>query len=137
MLPEIQDEPKDMDKASRPKFLYLLKIRLPVPGVVSISHRISGVFLFLAVPLYIFLLHISLRDPAGFDAARSFLQMYPGRLVLLFSLWLLIHHLIAGVRFLLLDIGLGKDRPADRASSWLVLVTSLVALITLAMWILT
>ena len=49
----------------RPKHLDLARIRLPVPGFVSILHRVSGVALFFSLPLLIYLLHGSLSSASA------------------------------------------------------------------------
>jgi len=55
-----------MKPIARPVYLDLLRIHLPLPGWVSILHRVSGVLLFLAVPLGVWVLSRSLSDEAGF-----------------------------------------------------------------------
>jgi succinate dehydrogenase / fumarate reductase cytochrome b subunit len=103
-----------------PKYLNLLQIRLPPGGVASIAHRISGVLMFLAVPPLAWLFAQSLAGEAGFQTAVAYLESWPGKLVSLLLVWSLSHHLLAGVRHLLLDIEIGLDRASARASAWLV-----------------
>jgi len=115
---------------NRPVYLNLLQIRLPVAGIMSIVHRITGVLMFLATPVIIYLLDLSLRTPQGFDRAAQLLQSGLGMLVLFGMLWGLLHHLLAGVRYLLLDVHVGIDKPYYRYSAWAVLIASpLLALI--------
>ena len=63
----------------RPVYLNLFEIRLPIGGVVSIAHRITGVLLVLLLPAAIYLLALSLESLAGFHKAVSFLTSIPGR----------------------------------------------------------
>lgn len=97
---------------NRPFFLNLLKIHLPVTGFISILHRVSGLLMFLAIPLSVYLLDISLQGEQGFEQAVDILQQPLLQLLSLILLWSIIHHLLAGIRFLLTDfeIGLEKQR---------------------------
>lgn len=118
--------------ASRPRFLNLLRIRMPVGAVTSIAHRLSGILLFLCIPLAAFLLELSLRGPDGFEQAAQLLGALPMRLVLLILAWSLAHHLLAGIRFLLIDLEFGVSLPAARASALAVnLLAPLLALLML------
>lgn len=111
-----------MRREGRPVFLNLLQIRLPLPGVVSIAHRISGVFLFLAIPLFLLLFQRSLQGEAGFAETLAWLRNPLVMLITLVVVWSLLHHWLAGVRYLLIDLEVGVDRPAARRSAWLVMV---------------
>ena len=100
-----------------PKFLNLLQIRLPPGGVTSIAHRISGVLMFLTLPLAAWLLDLSLRDAGGYRQVLDWLHTPLLRLVSVLLVWSLAHHLLAGLRHLLLDVGIGVDRlPARRSA---------------------
>jgi len=114
----------------RPKYLslraLLLEIRLPLPGWVSILHRISGallVFPFAAWLLY--LLDASLASQAGFDHIRHYLGLPLAKLGLLVFVWAYCHHLCAGIRFLLLDLNKGIALAPARRSALIVLIVSL------------
>ena len=115
----------------RPKYLDLTKIRLPIPGIVSILHRISGVVLFFFLPLLIFLLDRSLSSAESFETYLVVLNNPMMRLVLVGLLWAYMHHFCAGIRFLFLDIHKGLELQTARASSKIVLVVSLVLTIVL------
>ena len=117
---------------SRPVFLNLLQIRLPIAGVVSIAHRITGILLVVSTPLLIHLLARSLSGPQGFEAVSVVLAGPFARILELLGLWVLIHHLLAGVRYLLIDIEIGVDKPFYRYSAWVVLLAApLLALLLL------
>ncbi|MDQ7074366.1 MAG: succinate dehydrogenase, cytochrome b556 subunit [Gammaproteobacteria bacterium] len=105
----------------RTVFLDLRKIRLPVAGVMSIAHRITGVAMVLLLPVFFYLLDLSLADEAGFLVVKALFVSDVGRFVLFFALWGLMHHLLAGVRYLLIDLEVGVDKPRYRQSAWLVL----------------
>jgi succinate dehydrogenase / fumarate reductase cytochrome b subunit len=117
---------------NRPVFLELWRIRLPVPAVVSILHRISGVLMVLAVPVFAWLFAQAIADPAGFAATAAFLHYPLTQLALLVMAWALLHHLIAGVRYLLIDLGIGVDRPTARRSAWTALGAALAVTLVVA-----
>jgi len=113
-----------LTRNGKPIYLNLLQIRLPVPGFMSILHRVSGAFLTFAIPLAIYVLDLSLRGPEGYARAHLLLDGWFGKLILLGLLWALLHHLFAGVRYLLLDVDVGIDKPRYRQSAWAVLVAA-------------
>ena len=119
----------------RPKHLDLTKIKLPLPGVVSILHRISGAGLFLFIPFVLFLLQTSLASPEGFAAVKQVMGGGYAKLVLLGLLWALLHHFFAGLRFLAMDLHFGLDLPQARRSSITVLVASLSLTFLLGVWL--
>lgn len=120
---------------ARPKYLNLFEIRMPVGAVASIAHRISGVLLFLSVPVLIWLLERSLSGPDGYALAVSVLGHPLVRLVTVALVWALLHHLLAGIRFLLIDLEIGVDRAPARTSAWLVnLGAPVLALLLLGAW---
>jgi succinate dehydrogenase / fumarate reductase, cytochrome b subunit len=114
-------------RPKRPVFLDLWRIRLPMAGVVSILHRVSGVLMVLTIPVAAVQFHQALSGPAGFAASVGFLGQTWVKLALLVLVWGLLHHLLAGVRHLLLDIGYGLNREAARRSAWVTLLASLAA----------
>lgn len=120
----------------RPKFLALNEIRLPLPGIVSILHRISGVGLFLMLPFLLYLFDRSLTSPESFATYKSVVGNPFAKLILLGLLWAYMHHFCAGIRFLLLDLHKGIDLQSARKSSRIVLVVSiaLTVLIGVKLW---
>lgn len=117
-------------KKQRPKYLslaaILFQIRLPLPGWVSILHRVSGallVFPFVAWVLY--LLDVSLRSEQAFSHVREYMAMPAAKLGLIVLLWAACHHFCAGIRYLVLDLNKGIELRPARISSGLVIVVSL------------
>lgn len=121
---------------TRPKFLNLLQIRMPVMAVTSIAHRVSGALLFLSTPVLIYAMALSLRSPADYETLLSVLQRWPVQVLLLFVWWALLHHLLAGVRYLLMDMDRGVRLPAAARSAWTVNLAALVltALSAFGVW---
>jgi succinate dehydrogenase / fumarate reductase cytochrome b subunit len=121
--------------ASRPVYLDLLKIRQPLPAVVSILHRITGVALFLAIPVLLPALQLSLSSEAGFEAVRQSLASPLVKLGAIGLLWSFLHHFFAGLRFLALDIGLGLELRQTRRYSALVLAAGIVCALSIGVWL--
>lgn len=114
---------------NRPFFLNLLKIHLPVTGFVSFLHRISGLLLFIAIPFSVYLFDLSLQGGAGFERAANLLVHPVLQLLSLVLLWALLHHLFAGIRFLLTDLDIGLDKPQAVRSAWAVFVLEVIVLL--------
>lgn len=122
-----------MKPIARPVYLDLLRIRLPLPGWVSILHRLSGALLFLALPVGVWALSVSLSGEAGFRRAAAWMSHPLTKLGMLGLVWAFAHHFFAGLRHLALDIHWGVDLRRARQSSFAVLVAA--GLVTLlAAW---
>ena len=121
-----------MSYDTRPKYLNLLKIKLPIAGIISIFHRLTGILLFIAIPASLYLLRLSITDAQSFQTAVS-LMLYPlSRFLILLVIWSFVHHTITGVRFLLIDMELFLDKKASRYSAWAVVgVEAIVMMIVI------
>ena len=123
--------PSAAAKKERPKYLslpaILFEIRLPLPGWVSILHRVSGallVFPFTAWLLY--LVDVSLSSEDGFTRVRDhYLQLPLVKAGVLVFIWAFAHHFFAGIRYLLLDVDVGIELRPARISSAVVIVLGL------------
>lgn len=93
---------------TRPVNLDLGTIRFPVTARASILHRVSGVFLVAGIAVLLYLLDLSLSGPEGFAEAASLLGAPLARFVLWVVLAGLIYHAAAGVKHLLMDLGIGE-----------------------------
>ena len=112
-------------KKKRPLWYNLSPLNLPLPGLVSIFHRVSGALLFLGLVWFLFLLDMSLASEAGFARFRAYVGHPLVKLSLLGFLWAYLHHFCAGIRYLFLDLDKGVDLASARLSSWVVLASSL------------
>lgn len=120
----------------RPKHLNLIQIRLPVPGIISIMHRVSGAVLFLLLPLMLWLFQASVHSQETFMQFRAVISYPLMKLVLLGLLWGYLHHLLAGVRHLFLDLHVGIELETARLSSMIVLAggIALTLAVGLVLW---
>jgi succinate dehydrogenase / fumarate reductase cytochrome b subunit len=112
-------------KKQRPKHLALNEIRLPLPGKVSILHRVSGSGLFLMLPVLLALFGSSVGSPESYAAYKDIVGNIFVKLLLVGLLWAYLHHFCAGIRFLLLDAHVGIDKQAAVNSARMVLIVSL------------
>ena len=109
----------------RPKHLALHLIKLPLPGLISILHRVSGLALFLALPLLLLMLQYSLRSGETYAQLMDVLEQPFSRLILLGLLWSFLHHFCAGIRYLAVDLHYVSNLKQARDSSKIVLLVSL------------
>jgi succinate dehydrogenase / fumarate reductase cytochrome b subunit len=109
----------------RPKHLALHLIKLPLPGLISILHRVSGLALFLALPLLLLMLQYSLRSGETYAQLQDVLEQPFSKLILLGLLWSFLHHFCAGIRYLAVDLHYVSNLKQARDSSKIVLLVSL------------
>ena len=112
----------------RPKYYDLNLLNLPLPALVSIFHRITGVTMFLfLIPVTLYLLQGSLKSESGFNFWKNVLTSFPlVKLIMLGFVWAFVHHFYAGLRYLLLDLHIGTDKAAARTSSIVVFALGVV-----------
>lgn len=108
-----------------------LQYRLPLAGVVSILHRISGAILFALLPLVIWLFDVSVtseisyeRFTSAFGAGLGFVPGWLMKAVALGLIWAYLHHFIAGVRHLWMDMTHSVTKAQGHSSAVLTLVSS-------------
>ena len=111
------------------------RFRWPVTAMASILHRITGVVLFAGVAFLLYLLQLALPSQAGFDQAVALLGGTLPKLLLWATLALVIYHIVAGVKHLLLDFHVGDTMEAASAASWAVLVVSAILVVLAGVWI--
>lgn len=119
-------------KKKRPKNLDLMTIRLPLPGILSILHRVSGAVIFLLLPVLLWLWQSSLESPESYDAFKVLAAHPLARIVFAGLIWLYLHHFCAGIRYLLLDLHIGVELPAARLSSRIVFAVSIALTLLIA-----
>ncbi len=111
----------------RPKHLNLLKIKQPLPAIISILHRISGALLFFpGIPLLLCGLQAMLDSQTSYEALQAFLLNPIVKVGLIIAIWLLMHHLCAGIRHLALDMHYGTTLTQSRTSSRLALISGII-----------
>ena len=116
----------------------IVAYRLPPAGIVSILHRVSGVLMFLLLPFVIWLFDNSLSSEISFDrfasafsAGIGFLPGWFIKLVCLGLIWAYLHHFIAGVRHLWMDMTHQMSKEQGRSSAVITLASSLLLTVAL------
>jgi succinate dehydrogenase / fumarate reductase cytochrome b subunit len=122
-------------KHKRPVNLNLLTIRFPIPAIVSILHRITGVILFLMLPFMLWGLSLSLASQDDFDAVQRYLDNPFLKFITWGVLAAFIFHLVAGLRHLLMDLGVGEELKSGRLSAQLTLIISVVLIVLAGVWL--
>ena len=123
-----------IEKDNRPVNLNLLTISLPVIGVASILHRISGFALFVCFPLVVWLLHLSLQSTESFSLLKGYMEN--NALLKLMAVLVaagFIYHILAGLKKILGEVfGFGETLKSGQALSWIVFALSFI----LSLWFL-
>ncbi len=119
----------------RPVYLDLTKIRMPMAAIVSILHRMSGFVLFLAIPYLIYLWLVSLSSAEGYDNLQIALHHGMTQSLVYIVLLALLYHWVAGIRHLLMDMGLGEEKVSGRRGALLVLAVVVILALLLGVWL--
>jgi len=119
----------------RPVNLDIGTIKLPITAIVSILHRVSGVILFAVVAVLLWTLDLSLSGEDGFAAVRECLSSPVAKVVLWACLAALAYHLVAGVRHLIMDLGIGESLEGGRLGAKLVLIIAVVLILLAGVWV--
>lgn len=110
-------------------------MRLPITAWASITHRASGVFLFVGMAVLIWMLDASLKSPESFDAMVGVLTSPLAKLVLWAIFAGLIYHTVAGIKHLVADFGIGETMEGGVLGARIVFVVSAVLIVLGGLWI--
>jgi succinate dehydrogenase / fumarate reductase cytochrome b subunit len=121
--------------SKRPVNLDLRTIKQPVTALTSIAHRISGIILFISIAGLLWMLDVSLSSESGFERVQSVLQNPLAKLILWGVLSALLYHLVAGIRHLIMDAGIGEGLESGKRGSQIVIVVSVILIVLLGVWI--
>lgn len=122
------------DSLHRPKNLKLISIRLPVPALVSILHRATGALIFLLLPGLLWLFQRSLQSAESYDQIVALAQSPLVKVLLLLPVWAFLHHFLAGIRHLMLDMRIGLEIRQARRTSKLVLAGGVLLTLLIGVW---
>jgi len=106
----------------RPVFFNVFQIHLPVSGFISIIHRVTGVLLVLGLPLFLYLLQLSLVSNEGYMQVTGFLSSKTGKYTLFTWGVLLAQHFFSGLRHIFMDMDIGVKKTIARESAWATLI---------------
>ena len=122
-------------KDNRPVNLDFKTLHLPLPAITSILHRISGVIVFGGVFVLLWLLSASLESESGFTDVQNWLAAPLVKVVVWGILAGLLYHLIAGVKHLVMDMGIGETLEGAKTGAKLVVVISVIAIVFAGVWL--
>ena len=122
-------------KDNRPKNLDFSTLRLPLPAITSILHRVSGVFIFAGIAVLMWLFSESLSSEQGFNNVA----MWMDNLIIKLLIWAvisgLLYHLIAGIKHLLMDLGIGETLEGAQTGAKLVVALSVISIVLTGVWL--
>ncbi|KPF59183.1 succinate dehydrogenase [beta proteobacterium AAP51] len=125
--------PRPVARPGTMRLIDAVKYRLPVAALVSILHRVSGAIMFVLLPFVIWLFDVSVTSEISFESFTSaftaglgFLPGWMVKLVVLGLIWAFLHHFIAGVRHLWMDMTHSVTKAQGHSSAVVTLASSLV-----------
>lgn len=122
-------------KKNRPVNLDISTITLPITAYVSILHRVSGVFLFAGVAALLWMLDLSLTSQEGFDHIKDLSASPICQIILWVVLAALAYHMVAGIRHLIMDFGVGETLEGGQRGAKLVLFVAAVLIVLAGVWV--
>jgi succinate dehydrogenase / fumarate reductase cytochrome b subunit len=122
--------------SKRPVNLDLTTIHFPLPALTSITHRITGVILFVGLIFAFWALGKSLSSPAGFDAVSNALaNNFFAKFIAWGLLSALAFHFVAGIKHLLMDADIGVTLEGGVKKAQITVVVSVVLIILAGVWV--
>ncbi len=106
--------------AERPLSPHLQIYRLTLTMAMSIAHRMTGAILYVGTVLVAWWLVAAASGPNAYAGVQWFMGSFVGLLILFGYTWVLIHHMLGGIRHLIWDTGRGFG-PSER--EWLARAT--------------
>ena len=120
---------------NRPKNLDISTIELPVSAKASILHRISGFALFFAVAFMLCALDASLESEQSFADLMSVMDHWLAKLITWGILSLVIYHLFAGIKHLIMDAGFAETKEGGPLAAKITLVLTAVVIVLMGIWV--
>ncbi|AVI85478.1 succinate dehydrogenase, cytochrome b556 subunit [Pseudomonas syringae pv. tomato] len=121
--------------SQRPVNLDLRTIKLPVTAYTSILHRVSGVILFVGIAIMLYAMDKSLASEEGFGEVKACLTSPLAKLIIWGLLSALLYHMVAGIRHLIMDTGVGETLEGGKLGSKIVIAVSVVLILLAGVWI--
>ncbi|UTW47033.1 succinate dehydrogenase, cytochrome b556 subunit [Bacterioplanoides sp. SCSIO 12839] len=121
--------------SNRPINLDLTTMELPLPAKASILHRISGVILFVAVAFMLCALDASLESAESFAAFTAAFDNGLVKFITWGILSALGYHFVAGIKHLLMDMGIGETKEGGRTGAMITLVAGVIVIVLAGVWV--
>ena len=114
-----------------PVFLDLTKMHFPITAIASILHRVTGVIIFLSLPILLWFFESSLHSETTFNQIKTLFHHLTYGIILWGISVAFIYHALGGIRHLLMDVGIGETLIVGRISAWVVIILSILIAIYL------
>ena len=124
-----------MKTDDRPVNLDLTKFSFPLPALASITHRITGVIMFVGLAFMLYALDRSLTSAEEFAAVRELLESLLAKFVTWGLLTALGYHLLAGIKHLFMDMDIGETLEGARLGSQVTIVLAVILSILAGVWV--
>lgn len=111
-------------------------MKLPITAYVSILHRVSGIALFGAIAVLLWMLDASLSSPESFAALQECMQAWWVKAIVWLIVAGLAYHTVMGVRHMIMDFGIGESLEGGRLGAKLALVIAIAAMVAAGVWLL-
>ena len=122
-------------KDKRPVNLDLTQFSFPLPALTSIVHRVTGVILFVGVAILMYILELSLSNEDGFNSVKECLDGVFVKLIIWGVVSALLYHLVAGIKHLLMDFGIGETLEGGEFGAKVVIAVSVVLILLAGVWL--
>jgi succinate dehydrogenase / fumarate reductase, cytochrome b subunit len=119
----------------RPVNIGVTTFKFPITAISSITHRVTGVILFFAVPILLWALGESIGSASGLQSVKECINSPLGKFVTWGIVSSVLFHVIAGLRHLLMDMGIGEELESARMGAMLVMVLSALSIIAAGVWL--
>lgn len=119
----------------RPVNLDISTISLPITAIVSILHRLSGIFLFAGVAVLLWILQTSLTSPEGFESIAAIGSNAICQFVLWAVLAVLAYHSVMGIRHVIMDFGIGESLEGGKRGAVIALIVAAVLIVLAGVWV--
>lgn len=122
-------------KDSRPVNLDILTISFPLAAIASIIHRISGIIVFVGIAFILWIFDISLASEDGFNSIKEYGESPLFKFVLWAVLSALAYHMVAGIKHLILDMGIGETKQGGPIGAVVVILVSFALIASIGVWV--
>jgi succinate dehydrogenase / fumarate reductase cytochrome b subunit len=122
-------------KDNRPVNLDISTISLPLAAYTSITHRISGIIVFVGIAILLWIFNTSLGSEEGFNQVKEVMSSPLIKFIVWGILSALAYHMVAGIKHLLMDSGVGETKEGAPLGAQITIVLSLILIVALGVWI--
>jgi succinate dehydrogenase / fumarate reductase, cytochrome b subunit len=113
----------------------LMSFKWPITALTSITHRVAGVVLFIGIAFMLYALDLSLSSEEGFISLKAMMTSPLGKLVTWGLLSALAYHFVAGIKHLVMDMGVGETLEGGQFAAKLTIFFSAALIALAAIWV--